>query len=79
MKARREGLEEKIAQFEADITTRELELATFKSAKESIRLSKLIEQNRARLAEMMAEWVRVRSLGILCGLSKCWFLGRMKV
>ena len=56
MKARREGLEEKIAQFEADITTRELELATFKSAKESIRLSKLIEQNRARLAEMMAEW-----------------------
>jgi len=56
MKARREELEEEVARCEAEITTNELELAKFKSAEESIRLVKLVDQNRARLAELIKEW-----------------------
>ena len=56
MEERREELEEEVARCEAEITAQELDLATFISAQESIRLGKLIEQNRARLAEMMEEW-----------------------
>ena len=59
MEERREELEDEIARCEAEITMQELELGTFKSAQESIRLSKLIEQNRARLAEMMEEWEQI--------------------
>ena len=56
MKERREELEEEIARCEAEIATHELALATFKSAEESIRHVKLLEQNRTRLAEMIKEW-----------------------
>jgi ATP-binding cassette subfamily F protein 3 len=63
MEERREELEDEIARCEAEITTQELELANFKSAQESVRLGKLIEENRTRLAEMMEEWEQVtRSL-----------------
>ncbi len=56
MKNRRDELEEEIARCEAEITAHELELANFKSAEESIRLAKLIEERRAQLEEMTKEW-----------------------
>jgi ATP-binding cassette, subfamily F, member 3 len=56
MHERRRGLEEDIARCEAQITTHQLDLANFKSSQESIRLARLIEEHRARLAEMMKEW-----------------------
>lgn len=59
MEQRRKELEEEITRREAEITAQELETATFKSAQESIRLSKLLEENRARLAEMMEEWEQI--------------------
>jgi hypothetical protein len=59
MEERREELEDEIARCEAEIRALELELATFKSAQESIRLSKRIEQNRARLAELMEMWEQI--------------------
>jgi len=59
MEERREELEDEIARCETEISACELELATFRSAQESIRLSKLIEQNRALLAAMMAEWEQI--------------------
>jgi len=59
MTARREELEEEIARCEVEIATQELELATFKSAEDSIRLIKLVDQNRTLLAEMMKEWEHI--------------------
>ena len=59
MQERRDGLEEEIARCEAEITTYEMDLANFKSAEESIRLIKLIDQNRTRLEEMMKEWEQI--------------------
>ena len=59
MQERRDGLEEEIARCEAEITTCEMDLASFKSAEESIRLIKLIDQNRTRLEEMMKEWEQI--------------------
>jgi ATP-binding cassette, subfamily F, member 3 len=60
---RRDGLEEQIARCEAEITGYELELANFKSAEESIRLAKLIDECRARLGEMMKEWEQIALSG----------------
>ncbi len=57
--ARREELEEEIARCEVEIATQELGLATFKSAEESIRLVKLIDQNRTRLTTMLEEWEHI--------------------
>jgi len=59
MNDRREELEEEIARCETEITTCELGLAYFKSAEESIRLAKLIEERRARLEEMTKEWEQI--------------------
>ncbi|MGH9433702.1 MAG: ABC-F family ATP-binding cassette domain-containing protein [Terriglobia bacterium] len=59
MQERRDGLEGEIARCEAEITTHQLDLASFKSPQESIRLAKLIEDRRARLAEMMKEWEQI--------------------
>ncbi len=59
MQARRGELEEEIARCEAEITTCELDRANFKSAEESIRLAKLIDERRARLEEMTKEWEQI--------------------
>ena len=56
MKERHHGLEEEITRCEMEIATQELDLGTFKSAKESIRLVKLVEHNRKRLDAMIKEW-----------------------
>ena len=56
MKERHEGLEEEITRCEVEIATQELDLGTFESAEESIRLVKLVEHNRKRLDEMIKEW-----------------------
>jgi ATP-binding cassette subfamily F protein 3 len=56
MKKRREQLEEGIARCEAEITSMELDLANFKSADDSIRLARQIEEHRAQLKEMMQDW-----------------------
>ena len=53
---RHDELEEEIGRCEAEITTYELDLASFKSAEESIRLAKLIDERRSQLREMMKEW-----------------------
>ena len=59
MEERLEELEDGIARCETEIGAHELEMATFRSAEESIRLSKLVEQHRAQLAEMIEEWEQV--------------------
>jgi len=56
MKERHQGLEEEITRCEVEIATQESDLGTFRSAKESIRLVKLVERNRKRLDEMIQEW-----------------------
>jgi len=59
MQERRGGLEEEITRCETELTRYELELANFKSAEESIRLARLIDECRARLGEMMKEWEQI--------------------
>jgi len=56
MEDRREELEEEIARCEAEIAAAEVDQAHFKSAQESIRLARLIEQRRAQLQTLMHEW-----------------------
>jgi ATP-binding cassette subfamily F protein 3 len=56
---RGEELEEEIARAEAEITSCELELADFKSAEESIRLTGRIEELRHAIDEMMREWEEI--------------------
>ena len=56
MQRRREELEQSIARCESEIGIAETELATFKSAEESIRLAKLIEERRVQLQTMMKDW-----------------------
>ena len=56
MEKERDELEEQISRSEAEITSLELELGQFKSAEESIRLSGLIETQRARLKEITKHW-----------------------
>jgi ATP-binding cassette, subfamily F, member 3 len=56
MRERHDELEERITRCESDIRTIELDLAVFKSAEESIRLAKLLEERRAQLQDMLKEW-----------------------
>jgi ATP-binding cassette subfamily F protein 3 len=59
MEERRNELEEEIARCEAEITTYEQELANFKSAQESIRLAKLIDERRRQLKDMVKDWEEI--------------------
>ena len=59
MKARLHELEEAIASCEEEIASAELSLAEYKSAEESIRVTKLIEKRRADLPGLMKEWEQV--------------------
>jgi hypothetical protein len=52
-------LEEQIARCETEINTHEMDLATFKSAEESIRLAKLLDERRAQLQDMLKEWEQI--------------------
>ncbi|HEV2246438.1 MAG TPA: ATP-binding cassette domain-containing protein, partial [Terriglobia bacterium] len=56
MENRGEELEEAIARAEAEIASCELDLANFRNAEESIRLSKRIDGLRHELDEMVREW-----------------------
>ena len=56
MENRGEELEAAIARAEAEISSCELDLANFRSAEESIRLSRRIEELRHELDEMVREW-----------------------
>jgi ATP-binding cassette subfamily F protein 3 len=59
LQSRHDELEEEIGRREAEINAYELDLANFKSAEESIRLAKLIDELRSQLAEMMKEWEQI--------------------
>ncbi|HEV2417231.1 MAG TPA: ATP-binding cassette domain-containing protein, partial [Terriglobia bacterium] len=59
MQQRRGEIEAEIARCESEIASYELEMANFKSAEDSIRLSKLAEERRALLAGMMKEWEQI--------------------
>jgi ATP-binding cassette, subfamily F, member 3 len=56
MQERGQELEEEIARAETEITACELGLGNFKSAEESIRLSRRLDELRRGLAGMMGEW-----------------------
>ena len=56
MENRGDELEEAIARAEAEIASCELDLANFRSAEESIRLSKRIDELRHELDKMVREW-----------------------
>jgi ATP-binding cassette subfamily F protein 3 len=56
MERRRKELEEGIARCETEIAACEADLANFKSAEESIRLAKLLDERRAELKKMMKDW-----------------------
>jgi ATP-binding cassette, subfamily F, member 3 len=59
MQERADELEGEIAQTEAEITSCELALGNFKSAEESVRLSRRLDELRRSLAEMMSEWEEI--------------------
>jgi len=56
LQERCQAIEEEIARAEAEIAGYEAELADFKSAEETMRLSGLLDQRRAGLGRLMAEW-----------------------
>ena len=56
MQKRLKEIEGRMAVLEPEVTKQEAELAVFKSAEESLRLSTLISGNRAELDKLMAEW-----------------------
>jgi ATP-binding cassette subfamily F protein 3 len=56
MKDRCREIEEQVARLEAEIEGYGQESAHFKSAEESVRLAKLIEQGREEIARLMREW-----------------------
>src|SRR5579862_7449232 len=56
MERRRKELEEEISRCETEIAGCEAELANFKSADESIRRAKLLDERRTQLKELMKEW-----------------------
>jgi len=56
---RRQELEEEIARCEAEIAAGELDQAHFKSAEESIRLARRLDELRTRLAQRMEEWEQI--------------------
>jgi ATP-binding cassette subfamily F protein 3 len=56
MQSRHAALEEEISRCEAEIADTEVALGNFKSNEETIRLTKLLEASRERLAQLMDEW-----------------------
>ncbi len=56
LQERCQAIEDAIARAEAEIAGYEAELADFKSADETMRLSGLLDQRRAGLGRLMAEW-----------------------
>jgi hypothetical protein len=54
-----QALEARIAQLEAEIQAAELALSDFASPNEAVRLSTLLELQRAELDRAMAEWESV--------------------
>ena len=62
MKDRSEKIEEEIEHCEAEIASYEAQLVHFKSAEESIRLNKLLEDHRSELAELLKEWDQVSAV-----------------
>ncbi|MSO19995.1 MAG: ABC-F family ATP-binding cassette domain-containing protein [Acidobacteria bacterium] len=56
MRNRHSEIEEEIIRCEAEIADSESALAQFKSAEETIRLTKGLESSRFRLSELMGEW-----------------------
>jgi ATP-binding cassette, subfamily F, member 3 len=59
MRERCTELEGKIASLEAEVATCEEDLASFVSAEETMRVSTLLEQRRAVLSGLLAEWEEV--------------------
>ena len=59
MQGREEELEEDVARAEAEIASCEHDLANFKSAEESIRLSRRIDELRRDIREKMREWEEI--------------------
>ena len=59
MQDQAEALESRIAKLEADIQTSELALSDFASPNEAMRLSNMLEAQRAELDRAMAEWESV--------------------
>lgn len=62
MKERCETIEEEIGQHETDIAELENQLVEFKSAEESIRLNKLLDERRSSLANLLREWENVSAV-----------------
>jgi archaellum component FlaC len=56
MKDRCTEIEEQVARLEAEIEGYGQELTDFRSAADSLRLTKLIEQGREEVARLMREW-----------------------
>jgi len=56
MKDRCREIEEQVARLEAEIEGYAQELAHFRSAADSVRLARLIEQGRQEIARVMREW-----------------------
>jgi ATP-binding cassette subfamily F protein 3 len=59
MQDQAQALETRIAQLEAEIQAAELSLSDFASPNEAMRLSNLLESQRAELDRAMAEWESV--------------------
>ena len=59
MRERHDELEEEIARCETEITTCEVGLTNFKSAEESIRFAKLLDERRAQLQDLLKEWEQI--------------------
>jgi len=56
MKDRCREIEEQVSRLETEIEGHGQELAHFRSAEDSVRLAKLIEQRREEIARLMREW-----------------------
>lgn len=59
MEDQQRQLERRIADLENDIAHCERELSVFKNAEESLRLSRQVEQSRAQLTGMLAQWEEI--------------------
>jgi ATP-binding cassette subfamily F protein 3 len=62
MKDRHKDIERKVASIEEEIARDEQSLADFKSVEETLRLNHLVEERRANLEKLMAEWEEVAGL-----------------
>ena len=67
MRKRHEELAEEISRCEAAIAGCERDLGSFKSAEESIRLSRQLEDLRRQLSATMSEWERIEQTLEECG------------